>query len=77
MKKKALARSLEEDVSRGGQEHARAAGLAPYDPIGRVTLGPVVIPGRERLVVYDELAVEQKQLFDSGVAMRWIGCSRR
>src|SRR5260370_41367915 len=59
------------------QEHARAAGFAPYTIIDGVGLGAVVIAGTKLLVIDHQLAVKQMQLFHSGVAVtRIVGSPR-
>jgi hypothetical protein len=63
---------LAKDVSARGEENARAAGFAPDTLISTARLRPAVLPGIECLVVDHQLAVQQIQLFESRVAMRWI-----
>src|SRR4029450_2977387 len=65
------ARSVK-DVSGRGEENARTAGLAPDTLIDGVGLPPVVVPRIELLVVDHQLAVQQIQLFDTGMTMRRI-----
>src|SRR5262245_2727829 len=64
-------------VSGGGEEHARAAGLAPDPLVAGTGLSPVVVARIQLLVVDPELAVQQIQLFDPGMGVRRIGGPRR
>ena len=55
-----------------GDENAGAAGLAPHSLVARASLCPVVVSGVEFPVVDPQLAVEEMQLFDTGMRMRWV-----
>jgi hypothetical protein len=58
-------------------ENARAAGFAPYTMIDAVGLGPDVVAGIKLLVIDHELAMEQMQFFNSGMAVLRIVRPRR
>ena len=71
------AKQSAKDVSRGGKENARTAGLAPDTLIRGAGVRPVIVPRIEFLIVDNQLAVQQIQLFDSVMTMRRIAGSGR
>jgi hypothetical protein len=64
-------------VSGGGEENARAPGLAPDTLIGAASLRPVVVTWIELLLVDPQFSVQEIQLLDSPMAVRRIVGSRR
>src|SRR5437870_37520 len=66
-----------EDVFGRRDEDAGAAGLAPDATIDALRLGPAVVAGMELPLVDHQLAVQQMQLLDSGMAVGRIVGSRR
>src|ERR1700730_6318373 len=64
------------DVPGGREENARAAGVAPDMLIAGAGFCPGAGLGIQGFVVFHQLAVEQIQFFDSGMAMRRIRSPR-
>src|SRR5579872_1100776 len=61
-----------EDVFGAGDQHARAAGLAPHVSVGGRRFGAVVITGVKLPLVDPQLAIEKKQLLDPRMGVRRV-----